>query len=205
VEVREGIVDALARIGAWDGVERLAGDPAPSVRARARRALAAHRGERPQEPRRAVEHPSEYLGAPAARRMVLETERGAIVIELEREWAPTHAAALSSLARAGFYDGLTFHRVVPNFVVQGGDSTGTGWGSAGFTLRDEVSPVAFDRGVVGIAKAGKDTGSCQMFFMLAPAPHLNGRYTVVGRIVEGLEVADALEVGDRILRAYAGE
>ena len=100
-----------------------------------------------------------------------------------------------------------FHRVVPDFVVQGGDPTGTGWGGPGFTLPSEISagleamPIDFGAGAIGIADAGKDTGGSQWFAMHAPAPHLEGRYTWVGRVVEGADVIDKLQVGDRIIRA----
>src|SRR5207302_195519 len=83
------------------------------------------------------------------------TEKGAIVIELDRDRAPGNTRALADLARSGFYDGLVFHRVVPDFVAQGGDPRGDGWGGPGFTLRCEVSPILYERGTVGMALAWK--------------------------------------------------
>ncbi len=113
--------------------------------------------------------------------------------------APLTATNFVKLVKQKFYDGKTFHRVVPNFVVQGGDPRGDGYGGPGYLIRDEVSSLPHKRGTVGIATAGKDTGGCQFFFNLAPNYHLNGRYTLFAEIVSGSEVADKIEIGDRIL------
>jgi peptidyl-prolyl cis-trans isomerase B (cyclophilin B) len=102
---------------------------------------------------------------------------------------------------SGLYDGSTWHRVVSDFVIQGGDPRGSGWGDAGFSLRDEINPLRFKRGAVGMSNAGKDTGGCQLFITPVPAPHLDGRYTVFGRVTRGLDVVDRIEPGDRILKA----
>ena len=132
----------------------------------------------------------------------METEKGTFVIALSSaEVAVTHAAAFAESVKKGFYDGLTWHRVVTAFVVQGGDPRGSGWGDAGWRLADEIAPVAFLRGTVGMPKAGKDTGGCQLFVSLVPTPHLDGRYTAFGRVVSGMEVLDLLEPGDKILSA----
>lgn len=98
----------------------------------------------------------------------------------------------------GFYRGLQFHRVVSNFVVQGGDPRGDGWGGPGYSLRSEFSPLSYETGTVGIASAGKDTEGSQFFITHSPQPHLDGRYTVIGRVVEGMDVVDKLQVGDRM-------
>ena len=143
--------------------------------------------------------PAAVLGAPLVWRLV--TTRGTIDIELAADAAPWHVAALVALTRKGFYDGLRFHRVVPGFVVQGGDPHGTGWGGPGFHLPAEPSNGRFDRGAVGVADAGKDTGGSQFFVMHARAPHLEGRYTRVGEVIAGLDVVDALIVGDTIVTA----
>jgi cyclophilin family peptidyl-prolyl cis-trans isomerase len=92
--------------------------------------------------------------------------------------------------------------VVSGFVVQGGDPRGSGWGDGGISLRDEINPLSFDRGTVGMPKAGKDTGGCQLFITHVPTPHLDGRYTVFGKVVSGMDAVDRLEPGDRIRRAY---
>jgi cyclophilin family peptidyl-prolyl cis-trans isomerase/HEAT repeat protein len=134
--------------------------------------------------------------------VVLETEKGEIEIALACAEAPSHAASFAALASSGSYDGTTWHRVVSGFVIQGGDPRGSGWGDAGYTLPDEISPLPFDRGTVGMPNAGKDTGGSQLFITHAPAPHLDGRYTVFGRVTAGMEVVDRIEPGDRILRAF---
>lgn len=131
----------------------------------------------------------------------IQTTRGDIRIRLLPGVAPAMTSAFLRLVKSGFYDGKTWHRVVPNFVIQGGDPKGDGTGDAGFTLRDEWSRETFDAGAVGMATSGKDTGSCQLFIMSAPAPHLDGRYTVFARLESGMDVVRAMEVGDRIVKA----
>jgi cyclophilin family peptidyl-prolyl cis-trans isomerase len=101
----------------------------------------------------------------------------------------------------GLYDGKIWHRVVTNFVIQGGDPEGNGWGGPGYTIPDEINRIRYRRGTVGMPKGGKDTGGCQIFVNHAPTPHLDGNYTVYGQVVSGLEVIDAIEIGDRIVRA----
>jgi cyclophilin family peptidyl-prolyl cis-trans isomerase/HEAT repeat protein len=138
--------------------------------------------------------------APAA--VVLVTEKGEIEIGLAVEEAPVHSQRFLLSVSSGLYDGTIWHRVVSNFVIQGGDPRGSGWGDAGFTLRDEINRLRFERGTVGMPKAGKDTGGCQVFITHVPTPHLDGRYTAFGRVLRGLDVVDRIEPGDRILRAY---
>jgi len=132
-----------------------------------------------------------------AQRLILDTDRGTIEIELLGEEAPQMVESFATLAESNFFDGLSFHRVVPNFVIQGGDPLGTGWGDPGFTLRSEWNPLRYDRGTVGIAHSGKDTGGCQLFITHSPQPHLNARYTIFGRVVAGMDVVDRIERGDR--------
>ncbi len=131
-----------------------------------------------------------------ARELILDTSRGRIVIDLYFDIAPQTCESFARLADAGFFDGLDFHRVVPNFVIQGGDPLGSGWGDAGYLLRSEWSPLRYRRGAVGVATNGKDTGSCQLFITHSPQPHLNARYTLFGQVVEGMEVVDSIQVGD---------
>ena len=128
------------------------------------------------------------------------TDRGTIRIRLESLEAPISSREIYELASVGFYDGLTFHRVVPNFVVQGGDPRGDGWGGAGFILPDEPAFRPYDTGRVGIATSGPNTGSSQFFFTLAPADHLVGHYTNFGEVVHGREILTRIRVGDRIRR-----
>jgi cyclophilin family peptidyl-prolyl cis-trans isomerase/HEAT repeat protein len=152
-----------------------------------------------------VEAPAPLLSAvqSAVRmRVALKTTRGEIHLKMLAE-APLTAFNFVRLVRSGFYQNKTFHRVVPNFVVQGGDPRGDGFGGPGYFIRDEVSRRKHERGTVGIATAGKDTGGSQFFFNLAPNFHLNGRYTVFAEITQGMAVADRLEVGDKILSARA--
>lgn len=135
-------------------------------------------------------------------RLVLETEKGRVVIRLHGEEAPLTVQTIARLASEGRYDGVPFHRVVPNFVVQGGDfSTGDGFGGAGFTIRSEFNLLAFDEGVVGMASAGKDTEGSQFFITHSAQPHLDGGYTAFGRVLNGMDVVARLMVGDRIVRA----
>jgi cyclophilin family peptidyl-prolyl cis-trans isomerase/HEAT repeat protein len=128
----------------------------------------------------------------------IQTSRGTVVLELLGRDAPGTVANFVSLARNGFYNGLTFHRVVPDFVVQGGDPRGDGWGGPGYTIRCEYNPLQYTRGMVGMALSGKDTGGSQFFITQSEQPHLNGRYTIFGRVSEGMDVVDKILVGDVI-------
>jgi peptidyl-prolyl cis-trans isomerase B (cyclophilin B) len=126
---------------------------------------------------------------------------GDVALELDAEQCPVHAANLVLLATAGVYDGTTWHRVVPAFVIQGGDPRGDGSGDAGYSVPDEISTNRFTRGALGMPKNTKDTGGCQIFLMHCWAPHLDGRYTCFGRAISGLDVIDRVRVGDRIAKA----
>lgn len=124
------------------------------------------------------------------------TSQGEIVLALEPDAAPGSCVAFDSLASAGYYNGKYFHRVVPDFVAQGGCPRGDGYGGMPWTLRTEIGIEGFTTGAVGLASAGKDTESCQFFIMLADAPHLDGRYTRFAHVVSGMELAWKLRVGD---------
>jgi cyclophilin family peptidyl-prolyl cis-trans isomerase len=139
------------------------------------------------------------FGAP--REWVLTTSRGEIVIALDPSLAPWAVATIVALTKRGYYDKLEFHRVVGNFVVQGGDPTQSGWGGPGFTLPAEPSAAGFVAGGVGMADAGRDSAGSQWFIMHSPAPHLDARYTHVGRVKSGSNVADALLIGDAVTTA----
>lgn len=130
--------------------------------------------------------------------VVIETEKGVITLELFVEDAPGSVANFVELVNKQFFDGLYFHRVVPNFVAQGGDKRGDGWGSSDYSIRSEFAPLHYREGYVGMASAGKDTESNQWFITHSPAPHLDGRYTIFAKVVEGMEVVHQLEVGDKI-------
>ncbi len=137
-------------------------------------------------------------GAPL--RATLTTEHGEIVVELAGDVAPTTVANLRDLSARGYFDGVEWHRVVPNFVAQVGDPSGTGSGGPGYSIRDELNRHPYHRGALGMALSGPDTGGSQWFITLSPQPHLDGGYTVFGRVVSGLEVVDAIAQWDRLVR-----
>ncbi len=112
--------------------------------------------------------------------------------------APGTVANFVTLAGKGYFNGLTFHRVVPDFVIQGGDPHGDGWGGPGYAIRCEINPLLYDTGRLGMALSGKDTGGSQFFITQSPQPHLNGRYTIFGEVMEGQDVVDKIQVGDVI-------
>ncbi len=135
-------------------------------------------------------------------RLVLETSRGRVVVEMDTEGAPQTVQLLTTTASGGRYDGVPFHRVVPNFVAQGGDFyRRDGYGGPETPIRSEFSRARYRTGTVGIASSGKDTEGVQFFVTHSPQPHLDGAYTVVGRVVEGQDVVDRLVVGDIVRRA----
>ena len=136
-----------------------------------------------------------------APRVRIQTEKGDIVIELQPAYAPMTVHNFLSLVQAGFYQGpdLRWHRVVPNFVLQDGDPRGDGSGGTGYAIRDEINPLEYERGMVGMALSGPDTGGGQYFITHSPQPHLDGGYTIFGRVVAGMDVADAIVQDDRIL------
>ncbi|MFL5946032.1 MAG: peptidylprolyl isomerase [Gaiellaceae bacterium] len=123
----------------------------------------------------------------------LETNHGAIEIELYPNEAPKTVDNFAKLARDGFYDGLIFHRVIPDFMIQGGDPTGTGSGGPGYQFEDEINPHKVDRGALAMANAGPDTNGSQFFIVTADAcPWLDGKHTVFGRVTSGMVVADKI-------------
>jgi len=132
----------------------------------------------------------------------IETARGVIEIEFYPQHAPLTVNNFVFLAREGFYDGVVFHRVIPDFVIQGGDPTGTGRGGPGYRFEDECAgnPLIHERGVLSMANAGPGTNGSQFFITHSPQPHLNGMHTVFGKVVAGLDVVDAIRQGDRMDR-----
>src|SRR5918911_4057686 len=131
-------------------------------------------------------------------RAVVNTDKGPFTIELLPEDAPLNVDNFVQLAQKGYFNGITFHRVVPNFVIQGGDPRGDGNGGPGYQIRCEINEVPYDTGAVGMALSGKDTGGSQWFVTHSPQPHLDGGYTVFGRVVVGMDVVDRIARGDRI-------
>ncbi|MGE0784945.1 MAG: peptidylprolyl isomerase [Sandaracinaceae bacterium] len=193
-------VDARDQVGA---LQELAVHPNQAVRSAAIDALHAFEADAPSE---APPPPADPLDAPLpppspAPRVRLHTSRGDLVLTLRSDVTPTTVARFLELVRSGFYDGLTFHRVVAGFVVQGGDPRGDGYGGPGWSQRCETDPAPYVRGSVGMALAGRDTGGSQFFITHARQPHLDGRYTLFGRVTEGIDILDEIQAGDAILEA----
>jgi len=131
--------------------------------------------------------------------VTLHTDKGRIVLELAEDDAPNTVANFVSLAEKGFYNGVTFHRVLADFMIQGGDPTGTGRGGPGYVIADEFSPrLRHARGVISMANAGPNTGGSQFFITHVVCPQLDGKHAVFGRVIEGLDVVDSIRQGDRI-------
>jgi peptidyl-prolyl cis-trans isomerase B (cyclophilin B) len=123
----------------------------------------------------------------------LHTNHGTIELELYDDDAPKTVDNFVKLARDGFYDGVIFHRVIPDFMIQGGDPTGTGRGGPGYTFEDEPNGHGVDRGALAMANAGPNTNGSQFFIVTADScPWLNGKHTVFGRVTSGMEVVDAI-------------
>jgi cyclophilin family peptidyl-prolyl cis-trans isomerase len=136
----------------------------------------------------------------------LDTDRGTIQIELAVLDAPLTVENFVTLARKGFFDGVSVHRVVPDFVVQLGDPRGDGEGGPGYTIRDEINERAFLRGTVGMAlDEWPDTGGSQFFITLSPQPHLDAKYTAFGRVVSGMDVVDRIQQGDVVRRVRVND
>ena len=131
-------------------------------------------------------------------RVRITTARGEIVIELYPEISPKTVANFLKLAESGFYNNRIWHRVVPDFVIQDGCPRGDGWGSPGYEIRCEYNHLPFERGSVGMATSGKDTGGSQYFICHSAQPHLDGRYTVFGKVISGLDIVDQIQLGDSI-------
>ena len=128
----------------------------------------------------------------------IETSRGAISVELFAQDAPLTVNNFVFLAREGFYNGTKFHRVIPNFMVQGGDPTGTGTGGPGYKFADERNNRKHETGTLSMANAGANTNGSQFFITHEPQPHLNGKHTVFGQVTSGQNIVDAIRQGDTI-------
>lgn len=132
------------------------------------------------------------------KKAIIHTDKGGITIELFEKEAPGTVENFVSLIEKGFYNGLTFHRVIPGFVAQGGCPEGTGAGGPGYTIKDELigNPHKHIRGALSMAHRGPNTGGSQFFIVYTPQPHLNGVHTVFGQVIEGMDVVDQLEMFD---------
>ena len=129
----------------------------------------------------------------------IETEKGKIVLELFASDVPVTVNNFVFLAREGFYNGTTFHRIIPGFMAQGGDPTGTGRGGPGYSFADEITEHAHNAGALSMANAGPNTNGSQFFITYNPQPHLNGKHSVFGQLVNGMDVLKTIENGDAIV------
>ena len=180
-------------------VRRVAHDTFPAAAAQWDAVTPIETGRNPEDYRdiaRRLVLPAEQHGELPG--LVIETEHGDVAVTLFAAEAPITVDALLQLADRHYFDGGSWHRVVPNFVVQGGDPRGDGWGGPGFSLRDENSRRRYGRGTVGMALSGPDTGGSQFFITHSAQPHLDGTYVVVGQVNQGMDVVDRITLGDRI-------
>jgi len=137
---------------------------------------------------------------------IIETSKGSIKFELFEEKAPITTKNFIDLVKKGFYNGLTFHRVIHGFMIQGGDPSGDGTGGPGYTIQDEFHPqLKHLEGTVSMANAGPDTGGSQFFICEEPQPHLNGRHSVFGQVVQGMAIVRAIKQGDVMNKVYITE
>ena len=208
IEPMVAILTALDSIGdsrATTLLQQELSNPFPSIQMAARHALEKIAGNPVKLP--AVEKQpltkfdfvlEKYHKNPVVR---FTTTKGTFEVELYPEKAPITVANFITLVKTGFYNNIYFHRVVPGFVVQGGDTRGDGWGGPGYAIPCEYNDIFYTRGIVGMAHAGKDTGGSQFFITQAPQPHLNGKHTAFGKVVRGMKVVDTIEVYDRIISA----
>ena len=129
---------------------------------------------------------------------IMETEKGTIHIDFFDSDAPNTVANFVKLSKDGFYDGLNFHRVIPNFMIQGGCPKGTGTGGPGYKIKCEINPNKHEAGSLSMAHAGRDTGGSQFFICHSPQPHLDGVHTVFGKTTD-MEVVNAIRGGDKFV------
>jgi peptidylprolyl isomerase len=140
---------------------------------------------------------AEALAQDLENTLYMDLSYGRVVIQLRPDVAPKTVARIKELARQGFYDGTRFHRVIPNFMAQGGDPKGTGTGGSGQRLEAEFSAVKHVRGTLSMARSSDvNSADSQFFICFAPAPHLDGQYTAFGQVIEGMEFVDRIKKGD---------
>ena len=180
--------DPDARISIRDALRDLAG-----------RAFAdSVEGAHPTRPAAPPTYAEDFATPPSVRGAILHTARGDIEWSFYAREAPQTVRNFVRLARSGYFNAQTFHRVVPNFVIQDGDPTGTGSGGPGYTIRCEYNSLRYEPGMVGMALSGKDTGGSQWFITHSPQPHLDGRYTIFARVVRGMDVVQRIVQGDLV-------
>jgi peptidyl-prolyl cis-trans isomerase B (cyclophilin B) len=136
---------------------------------------------------------------------VIKTAKGDLTLELYPQDAPVTVNSFVSLARKGFYNGLTFHRIIPGFMAQGGDPTGTGSGGPGYKFQDEFSSRTHQAGSLSMANSGANTNGSQFFICYAPQPHLNGKHTVFGQLTQGMDALKQLVNGDKMTEVIVTE
>ena len=146
--------------------------------------------------------PEMQIDTDQACKATIQTDKGSIEVTLQPEHAPITVNNFVFLAKQGFYEGLTFHRVIADFMIQGGDPTGSGSGGPGYKFEDETedNPLTHETGVISMANAGPNTNGSQFFITHSPQPHLDGRHTVFGKVLSGQDTVDAIEKGDQIQR-----
>lgn len=150
-------------------------------------------GQYPAAPEVSIETDRTY-------KVTIKTDKGKIELELYPEYAPKTVNNFLFLVGEGFYDGVTFHRVIPDFMIQGGDPTGTGRGGPGYVFEDEFenNPLRHETGSLSMANAGPGTNGSQFFITHRPQPHLDGRHTVFGKVISGQDVVDSIKQDDKM-------
>lgn len=140
-------------------------------------------------------------------RVSMETTKGLIELDLYPQYAPRTVNNFVFLTQQGYYDGVSFHRVINNFVIQGGDPTGTGAGGPGYKFEDEVydNPLKHETNIISMANAGPNTNGSQFFITHSPQPHLDGKHTVFGKVVNGADVVNAIQQGDKMEKVEVSE
>ncbi len=140
-------------------------------------------------------------------RVNMETSKGLIELQLYPEYAPKTVNNFVFLAQEGYYDGVKFHRVINDFVIQGGDPTGSGAGGPGYKFEDEVrdNPLKHETNVISMANAGPNTNGSQFFITHSPQPHLDGKHTVFGKVVNGADVVDSIREGDEMVKVEVSQ
>jgi cyclophilin family peptidyl-prolyl cis-trans isomerase/HEAT repeat protein len=140
----------------------------------------------------------DYLSSHQNSKVILKTDEGDIELELYPDAAPFTVMNFLKLAEKNYFDGTEFHRVIGNFVIQGGDPTSTGFGGPGYSIRGEYSPLPYERGTLGMASSGKDTEGSQFFITHSRTPHLDSKYTIFGKVTSGMEIVDRILIGNKL-------
>ena len=151
--------------------------------------------------------PAMQIDAKKSYVVTINTARGDIVLDLYPQYAPKTVNNFVFLTQEGYYDGVTFHRVISDFMIQGGDPTGTGRGGPGYKFEDETrgNPLKHEAGVISMANAGPNTNGSQFFFTHSPQAHRDGKHTVFGKVTAGKNVVDAIRQGDKMVKVVIEE